>query len=200
MPAIVTPLEPPPPLIPRRKRWTREECQILVESGTWEIQKLELINGELISKMGQNRPHVNAFVWMMEWLLHVFGPGRVNPNTPIDVAPGDNPINEPEPDLIALTRPSSSIRTGNVQPGEIALLVEISDTSLYFDLAVKAPLYSRAGIVEYWVLDVGGRRLIVHRDPAPSGYGSIIAYSESESIAPLAAPQHSLSTSQIFAN
>ena len=194
----ITP-EPPAPLIPPRKRWTRAECRILESSGIWEQQKVELIGGELINKMGQNRLHVNAVLSMMLWLMDAFGRDRVNSNAPIDVAPADNPITEPQPDLIVLTRPSASFQTANPQPHEITLAVEVSDSTIRFDLTVKAALYARAGIVEYWVLDVAGRRLIVHREPAPAGYRSIVAYSELETVAPLASPQHDLRVGDLFA-
>src|ERR1019366_10329935 len=151
--------DPPAPLSPPRKRWTRAECAALESSGVWDQQKLELIDGELISKMGKNRPHVNALVTMMQWLVDTFGRGRVNPKAPIDVAPQDNPTNEPEPDLIVLRRASSSFQTSPPQPADLAR----------FDLTVKAGLYARAGIVEYWVLDLTGRRLIVHREPEQIG-------------------------------
>jgi hypothetical protein len=54
----------PLPQAPPRKRWTREQCTALAASGLFEKERLELIDGELISKMGKNRPHVNAFSMM----------------------------------------------------------------------------------------------------------------------------------------
>ena len=56
-----------------------------------------------------------------------------------------------------------------------------------FDLTVKAGLYVRARILEYWVLDANERRLIVHRDPAAGEYQTITVYGEHESLSPLAA-------------
>ena len=188
----------PAPLSPPRKRWTRAECAALESSGVWDQQEVELIDGELISRMGKHRPHVNALVAMMLWLLDAFGRDRVNPEAPIDVAPEDNPANQPEPDLIVLRRATASFHTSPPQPGDLALVVEIADTTLRFDLTVKAGLYARAGIVEYWVLDLNGRRLIVHREPAVDGYRSVIAYSESEKVAPLALPQRELPVGDIF--
>jgi Uma2 family endonuclease len=76
--------------------------------------------------------------------------------------------------------------------------VEVSDTSLAFDRTTKASLYSRAGFVEYWVLDVNARRLIVHREPMPDGYRSIVAFGESEKVAPLASPDRELSIGDLF--
>jgi Uma2 family endonuclease len=54
---------------------------------------------------------------------------------------------------------------------------------------IKAALYARAGIAEYWALDLNGRRLIVHRDPRGSVYKSVVAYSEQERVAPLSASE-----------
>lgn len=196
--ALIEPLEPPAPLIPRRKRWTRAECELLETSGMWEQQKLELIDGELISKMGQNQRHVILLARLMEWLIRAMGPGRVNVNAPIDVAPEDNPTNEPEPDVMVRKQAPSNLRGNNPRPGDLDLVVEVSDSSLHFDLTVKARLYARAGILEYWALDVSGRRLIVHREPSLASYRSIVAYSESEKVAPLASPQHELEIAKLF--
>ena len=54
--------------------------------------------------MGKNRPHVIALTFMLHWLQETFGRHFVNAEAPIDVSPGDNIWNEPEPDLIVLKR------------------------------------------------------------------------------------------------
>ena len=199
MPTIVTEIPRPSPADPPRKRWTRQECVALETSGIWAQQHLELIEGELLSKMGKKRPHTNVMVIMHAWLLRVFGEQYVNPETPIDVAPEDNPTNEPEPDLIVLSRPSREIKDANPQPGDLRLVVEISDSTLGFDLTTKARLYARARIVEYWVVDIPGRRIIVHRDPQEGQYRSVIAYAEQESVKPLASPDSEFPVGSAFA-
>jgi Uma2 family endonuclease len=68
----------------------------------------------------------------------------------------------------------------------------VSDTSLDFDLKTKARSYGKAGISEYWIVDLAGRRLLVLRNPNASGYGSVVAYSDTESCAPLASPGDSV--------
>lgn len=188
MPAVVhdRPYRPVP-TDPPRKRWTRLECAALEESGLWERQRLELVEGELISKMGKNRPHVYALIVLQGWLIQIFGLQYVNPEVPIDVSPEDNPTNEPQPDLIVLNRPSREF-LHNPQPGDLRLVVEVSDSSVGFDLTAKAGLYARAGIVEYWVLDIQARRLVVHRDPQAGLYRSLTVYSERESVSTLASP------------
>jgi len=188
---------PAPPVTqnPPRKRWTRSECLVLESTGLIDQQRLELIEGELIDKMGKKRPHVDAHALLFAWLIQAFGARFVNSEAPIDVAPEDNPTNEPQPDLFVLRTEGSPTTP---QAKDLRLVVEISDTTLAFDMTTKAALYARASIVEYWVLDIQGRRLIVHRDPQNGQYRSVTAYSETESIAPLAAPGSPFRVGDIF--
>jgi len=190
--ALLEPLESPP-----RKRWTREECDKLDSMGFFTGQKFELIDGELISTMWKNSPHVIGLLLIHEWLVSVFGFRRVQQEASIDVAPEDNALNELEPDLVVLHQ-SRTIFTKNPKPEDVLLVVELSDTALSFDLSKKAILYARAGIPDYWVLDVNKRRLIVHREPVGATYSSVLAYRQNESVAPLAAPESPFSVAAAF--
>ena len=188
----------PVPIDPLRKRWTRAECASLESSGLWEQQRLELVDGELINKMGKKRSHVNALVAVQAWLVRTFGEQFVNPEAPIDVAPEDNPTNEPEPDLVVLGRPSREFLDANPRPADLRLVVEISGSTLGFDLTTKAELYARAGVIEYWVVDVAARRLIVHRDPRQGLYRSVTAYSEEETVVAIASPREDFRVGDAF--
>ena len=170
-----------------RKVWTREEAHTLVDLGFPNAEKLELINGELIDRMGKKRPHVIWQSRIHEWLRKTFGAERVESESPNDVAKDDNLCNEPEPDLKVLREPSEKY-SSNPQPEDILLAIEISDSTVRFDLGVKAKLYARAGIMEYWVVDIQKKQLVVHREPRSGVYASIRAYREDEEVAPLAAP------------
>jgi Uma2 family endonuclease len=184
--------------MPRRKRWTREECAALQASGLFDQQHVELVEGELIDKMGKNRPHVNSVVLIMAWLQQVFGVAFVNPEAPIDVDQHDNSINEPEPDVIVLKRELSYFQINNPKPEDLRLVVEVSDSSIGFDTTTKAGLYARARIQEYWVLDVNERRLIVHRDPTAGEYRTVTVYRENETVSPLAAPRAEFRPAEAF--
>src|SRR6266849_9176626 len=166
MPVAFTESAIMPSVDPPRKRWTRAECELIEAMGLWEGQHLELIDGDLINKMGKNRPHINATILLHEWLVRVFGFMQVLQEAPIDVAPQDNPTNEPEPDLAVFRCAATEFKRVNPTPADILLIVEVADTTIDLDLKTKALLYARAGIPEYWVLDVNQRRMIVHRDPA----------------------------------
>jgi Uma2 family endonuclease len=140
--------------------------------------------------MSKKQPLTHALKRMMRWLNEVFE--WAFQEAPINVAPQDNPTSEPEPDAIVLKPEFGGVRPELPRPSELALVVEVSDTTLTFDLTVKAGLYARAGITDYWVLDLNGRRMIVHREPEAGVYKSVVAYAEIESVARLAAPQYSL--------
>lgn len=199
MPTIVT--ERPyrvVPTDPPRKRWTRAECEAFQSTGLWDQQHLELIEGELVTKMGKNRPHTNTLTIVRNWMIAVFGGSYVNTETSIDVAPEDNPASEPEPDIVILAKPSGDFPKYNPGPADLRLVVEISDTTVGFDLTTKAGLYARAGIPDYWVSDIAASRLIVHRDPRNGLYKLVTAYKPDESVAPLAAPDREFRVGDAF--
>lgn len=184
-------------LRPQRKKLTREECQALENAGFVDLERYELIEGELLRKMSKNLPHIRAITFLIGWLQRVFGVEFAIPEPAIEVAPEDNPTTRPEPDAIVLSRSVLEI-SGCIHAHEIRLVVEVSDSSLTFDLNEKARLYARAGIPEYWVLDVNGRCLFAHREPVDGKYQAITIYSAEESVAALAAPHDSVQVGELL--
>ncbi|MDX1980474.1 MAG: Uma2 family endonuclease [Bryobacteraceae bacterium] len=179
------------------KTWTRDEVAVLESTGLFDGTHFELIDGELIDKMGKKRKHVCATTETAIALEAIFGRDYVNQEAPIDVAPEDKPRNEPEPDVIVLRRRSREIE-GNPKPADLALIVEVADTTLRQDLKTKARLYARAGIPEYWVLDLNGRRLCVFRHPAGGAYQTELECSEDASVATLEKPTHTIAVRSLL--
>lgn len=179
------------------KMWTRDEVSILESTGLFEGKHFELIDGELIDKMGKKRPHVLATLATTIALEGIFGREFVNQESPIDVDAEDLPRNEPEPDVIVLRTKAFDLRA-NPRPSDIALVVEVSDTTLRQDRTTKAALYARAGIPEYWVLDLKGRRLLVFREPSGGTYGQVMEFPESAAIAPLERPSHPVTVASLL--
>ena len=179
------------------KLWTRDECETLGRAGLVDLNRYELIEGELIQKMPKNIPHVMAVALLSSWLRKIYGELWVVTEPTIDLRPEDSPASAPEPDVIVLTR---SIREYQdwLRPDEVRLVAEVSSTTLPFDMTIKARLYARSGIVEYWVLDLEGRRLIVHRDPVDDTYSSIQAYVEQEFVSTLATPDHEIRVRELL--
>jgi Uma2 family endonuclease len=187
MPVVATTIDSSIDEVLLRKKWTRVELELV--EGVFPDADFELVEGELIDRrMGKNPPHSFALRCVLVALEKIFDPFRLQHEIVIDVAPQDYPTSRPEPDIVALNKPISAIRNRRANAADIELVVEIADTTLGFDLRTKRDLYARAGIPEYWVLDIQGRRLYVHRNIENGRYALTLEYSESERVEPLAAP------------
>jgi Uma2 family endonuclease len=150
-------------------------------------EKWELIEGELRRKMPINEPHMTANGLCYDALTQVFGAGFVR--VPGPIALGEESM--PEPDC-AVTKQHRRAYTSAPPAEEVLLVVEVSDTTLRYDRTEKASLYARAGILEYWILNLPERFLLVHRQASAEGFGSLTTLTETDHITPLAAPQASI--------
>jgi Uma2 family endonuclease len=200
MPAVLgeTVYTPPAAKVPPRVPWTREEVEACIRAGLWAGQHYELVDGELINKSPKYLRHVRGVQGVFRVLVEIFGWGFVLTEPSVDVAAEDHRTSEPEPDVVVLNRRASELPGDEPEPPDIALVVEVSDTTLHHDLTTKAALYARAGIPDYWVLDLNGRRLVVHREPARGVYKAVMAYDEHERVAPLAAPGREIAIADLL--
>lgn len=171
-----------------RKLWTREEVACLAEAGVFAGQRYELIEGELINKMGQNPPHAYVIRWLTDLLVKTFGGRRVQIQLPIYLPGPEGYRTEPEPDVVLLHREDPGFFSRHPAPSDIALLIEVADTSLAMDRNVKYRIYARAGISEYWILDIQNRRSFVCRQPEQDEYRSVRIVTANEELTALAAP------------
>jgi Uma2 family endonuclease len=169
---------PPPP----RKRFTRAEVEQMLEAGLSLIERCELIDGDLIDKMGQNPPHTAAIQLVSDLLKDLFGKGRVRVQAPIEVAVAERQWTWPEPDIAVLAQASLEYQQRHPRGDELVVLVEVADTTVRQDAFKKRDIYARAGVPEYWVLAIGQRRLIVHRHLARGSYGETLVLPETADV------------------
>ena len=197
MPQIVEPLPNAPEPTPNRVLWTRAQCEAIRDVGIL-TGRYELIEGEVISKMGQKPSHRLAVVLLNVWLSAVFGALHVQTQATIDIGDADPDHNEPEPDAAVTVEPNTAYADRHPGPTDILLLAEVSDTTLRFDRTTKAMLYARAGIREYWIVNIAGRQVMVHRQPTSDGYANITAYGTDEMIATLVRPDRGVLVSELL--
>jgi len=154
------------------------------KAGLFEGQRFELIHGDLIDKMGQKPPHASAIQLCMAVLVKVFGVDLVRVQLPVEAGAVDRERSLPEPDLAVLVEARRDFAQRHPDGRELALVVEVADTTLRHDAQTKRDLYARAGVPEYWVLDLNGRRLIAHQrlDVAICEYVGIQSYAEHEAV------------------
>lgn len=182
--AVRVPSGPPRPL-----KWTTEQFHALGDLGCFEGRRAWLIDGVIIEEGPMNPPHRIALELTDGVMRTVFGAGwRVCVQMPFDV----RRATDPQPDIAVVP---GSPRGATVHPTTAALVIEVSDSSLATDTTTKAELYATAGVPDYWVLDVDGRRLLVFRDPVPlpaglgaTAYRTHLTFGPADSVAPLAAP------------
>jgi Uma2 family endonuclease len=81
-----------------------------------------------------------------------------------------NEYSEPQPDIMLLRPRDDYYRSAHPRPEDVALIIEVAETTLRYDREVKLPLYAQAGIPEVWLVDLDAQRLTVFRQPAPTGF------------------------------
>jgi Uma2 family endonuclease len=175
---------------PTRRLFTREEYERAAAAGLFgPDEKLELIAGEVLRKMTPQQSRHASGVYLAQEALHrVFGAGFLV-RVQLPLALGSD--SQPEPDVAVVAGEDRSFVAAH--PTSAVLVVEVSDSTLAFDRGTKAGLYARAGIQEYWVVNLGDRVLEVHREPAPMAeqplghhYRSVSRLTESDNVKPLA--------------
>jgi Uma2 family endonuclease len=117
---------------------------------------------------------------------------RVRPQLPVAL----DDENEPEPDFAIV--PEGCGRDGET-PSRALLAIEVSDSSLAFDLGRNAALYARFGIPEDWVLDVRERTLTVHRSPGATKYRSVKTLKDLLAVSSTAVPGLTVDRRHVFA-
>ena len=132
-----------------------------------EDDRVELLDGVLVEMSPQGAGHAGAVARLTMLLAPVAAAAGlvVSPQCPLNV---DSPISQPEPDLAVVPE-----RSWESYPALALLVIEISVTSRAVDLGRKAAIYAAAAIPDYWVLDLAGRRLVVHREPVDDRYATI---------------------------
>lgn len=174
------------------RRFRRVEYERLIEQGFFGAdERLELIGGLLVVREPQGDAHAFGVEVVAETLRAAFG-NRARVRVQLPLALGDD--SRPEPDVSVV---AGTLRDADRQvPGGALLVVEVSDSSLRLDRTEKASLYARAGIREYWIVDLVDRALEVRREPvrdpsAPLGwrYDVIQRLGGRDVIALIAAPR-----------
>jgi Uma2 family endonuclease len=129
--------------------------------------RTELINGEIYAMNAQHRPHArikSRLSFTLHKLVQELGLGL---EVLIEATIEMGPLNAPEPDIIL----TSAADGDQLVPFDsVALVVEVSDSSLQHDFHRKADLYSRFNVPEYWIVDVQARAIHQMWNPGPGGY------------------------------
>ena len=160
-----------------------------------EDARVELLEGAIV----EVSPHTVAHARIITKLTRLFvthAPATlvVRPQLPLTLPP----YGEPEPDLAIVAADEEDRNTGH--PEHALLVVEVASHSLAKDRGIKAAIYARHGIEEYWIVNVANQRLEAYRDPLPQEerYRTTLVVRGSESLAPLALPGASVVVEELL--
>jgi len=170
------------------RRWKRSEYERLVHLGFFENEPIELIGGKLVVAEPQYPYHASSISAVDYAVRAILPPGwLVRTQSPVSL----DDESEPEPDLVVVRGRPSDYRYAH--PTIPVLAIEVAESSLAFDRLEKGSLYARAGIQDYWIVNLVDRVLEVYRDPmadSSAAYGwryrSLASLSMTDVVIPLA--------------
>ncbi len=182
------------------RRWNRTEYERLVDLGLFRGDPVELIAGQLVVAEPQGSYHATAVGAADDALRAVLPPGWiVRAQMPVAL----DAESAPEPDLVVVAGTRTDYRESH--PAGAALILEVSDSSLDFDRQHKGSLYARAGVADYWIVNLIDRVLEVYRDPGPDPaapygcrYRSVQTLTPPASVVPLALPSVSIAVAHLL--
>jgi Uma2 family endonuclease len=151
-------------------RLSIDQYEAMVASGLFRKQdRIQLINGVLVTKMTDNPPHAVVCDATRDAVEPMLPPDWcLRPDKPIRI-PGHN---EPGPDVVVARGTFWDYQVRHLEPADIAMVIEVADSSLLEDRAM-APIYSRAGVPIYWMINHKDRQVETCTGPGPNGYGSL---------------------------
>ena len=178
------------------RQWTVKEYQKLGEMGFFHPEeRVELISGNIIRMSAKGTAHTSA-TRRTATLLRAILENLAAVYTQDPIALDDN--SEPEPDIAVVRIDPLDYATHHPTPSEVYLIIEVADSSLAYDREIKAKIYARSGIVDYWVLNVNERQLHVFREPADDGYQSEVILGEFSRISPLQFPAFNIAIGEML--
>lgn len=168
------------------KRFSVDDYHRLAEAGIIAPEeRTELIEGVVYEMAPPGAQHAS----LVDRLARLFfgalaDRAQIRIQSPIRL----DPHSEPQPDVALLRLRPDEYAGALPGPADVLLVVEVAHATLRFDLGPKAVLYARHGVPELWVVDGAAGRVVVHREPGPAGYGSIVALGSGGALSPLAFP------------
>ncbi len=169
-----------------RRKFSVADYYAMAEAGILAPQeRVELLNGEVIEMAPIGEPHAFSVDWITEQLFLSLGQRAiVRIQNPLLL----NDRSMPQPDLLLLERRDDFYRHRHPSPGDVLLLIEVSDTTVAFDRTEKLALYAAAGIPETWIVNIPGHRIESYTEPENGQYGTVRCFGIGESISPQAFP------------
>jgi len=153
-------------------RLTADEYHQIIESGGFdEDSRVELIDGLVLDMSPKTPAHERVIRFVLDRFIAGIDLDRYSIGVGAPLSLGNS---EPEPDLAIFDRK----RDDPYHPATADLVVEVAVSSRRRDLRVKPRLYAGAQVPVYWVIDIDGRRAVLHSEPSDGEYGRVEVVTE----------------------
>jgi Uma2 family endonuclease len=180
-----------------RRLFSVEEYHRMAEAGIFRPgERVELIEGEIVQMSPIGPRHAGCVINANRLFVTRLGERAVvSPQNPVVI----QPRSEPQPDLLLLRPRAVSYSREHPTPVDVLLAVEVADTTVRFDRLVKARLYARAGMPEFWLLLAMDGAVEVYRTPSAEGYASVTRHESGQTVSPFAFPDTGFAVTDFFA-
>jgi Uma2 family endonuclease len=159
----------------------RAEYERLAALGFFEDERVELLEGIIIEMSPPGAPHSDAVRKLNKlFVLAVGDRAVVQIQDPVGVADDS----EPQPDVAVIPNGDYA----DEHPTKALLLIEVAESSLKKDRRIKGRIYARAGVPEYWIVNLAERTVEVRRTPQGGAYAALTVHQPGETIRPQAFP------------
>lgn len=157
--------------------------------------RVELLEGK-INDMSPIGPFHGALVKRLNRIFSSKAKGRwiVSAQDPLRV----DDFSEPQPDIMLLKLSADDYASRHPGPEDVFLLVEVSDSTIYFDRGEKLPIYGKAGIPEVWIINLNDLKVEVYREPHFTGYSSKAVLQTGDKAKPLAFPDVAINVAELL--
>lgn len=172
---------------------TREEYERMAAAGVFQDRRVELLDGVVYEMTPQLSPHAATVMQAHEVLRAILPPG-FSIRSQMPLALGGKSM--PEPDLAIV--PGGPRDYYAAHPSGALLIVEVADTSSVRDRKRKGPIYAKAGIQDYWIINLGRDIVEVYRDPADGTYKTRLILRRGDRIMPLGFPEATITIDDLL--
>ncbi len=187
-----------PRKVPKVRRLSVETYDSMIEKGILnENDNVELLNGIVIEKMPKGTKHTSTTRFITKFFYRILDENVViQVQDPIRL----NDFSEPEPDIVLAQPDENDYQKRHPSPEDILLIIEVSDSTIYFDRTDKALAYSNAGIVQYLIVNVEKNTIEDYRKPTTDGYQSKQTYETGETFSLIAFPEIEIAVKDFLPN
>jgi Uma2 family endonuclease len=166
-------------------RLSLEKYEAMVETGLFtKRDRFQLLEGLLVTKMTENPPHSSVSVSTAEAIQAILPAGwHLRGEKPLRIP---SRASLPEPDIVITRGRSKDYLKRHPDPADVALVIEVADSSLDDDRALMLRVYGGGGVIRYWIVNLVDGQVEVYSQPSgpsePIGYRHCEVYQPGQEV------------------